>query len=98
MRHSLRSIQKNGADELSIHSFESGIYLVEANVNDDCGYVTDARGDNLKFHSVIEATETFESAPVSSIWLVEETAYDEMCGSFESHNAPMKVPLKRKTF
>ena len=94
MGHSLRSIQRNGVQELSIHSFESGIYLVEAIVDSDSGYVTDAKGENVTFHSVREATDVFRDAPVESIWLVEETAYDEMCGSAECHTAPMKVPLR----
>ena len=98
MAHSLRSIQQYGADELSIHSFESGIYLVEANVNSDIGYVTDDSGEHLRFHSVQEATETFKKATVPSIWLIEETAYDEMCGSNECHTAPMKVPLRQKAY
>ena len=98
MAHSLRAIQRHGADELSIHSFESGIYLVEASVDSDSGYVTNDRGEHVKFHSVQEATDTFKNAPVNSIWLVEETAYDEMCGSTECHTAPMKVPVRQKTF
>ena len=92
MRYSLKSIRANGAKELSIHSFESGIYLVEAEVGSDIGYVTDSNGKNLAFHSVSDVKTTFKDVN-SPLWLVEETAYDEMCGSAESHNAPMKVPV-----
>ena len=92
MRYLFANIQSSGAEELLVHSFESGIYLVEANMGNDSGYVTNSAGDNLLFHSIKEAKEAFSGVD-APMWLVEETAYDEMCGSSEYHDAPMKIPL-----
>lgn len=93
MRHSLHAVQAQGADEIAVHSFESGIYLVEATVNGDTGYITNGNGENAKFNSVQEVKEAFKHSKIPTKYLVEETAYDEMCGSSESHNAPMRIPL-----
>lgn len=93
MRYSLNKIKEHGADVLSVHSFESGIYLVEATINAESGYIKNSEGNNLTFHSVSEAKEAFRDCKITEMWLVEETAYDEMCGSSESHSAPMRVPL-----
>ena len=92
MRYSLNNVRASGAKELLVHSFESGIYLVEADMGEDHGYITDFEGKNLMFHSVQEVREALRDVN-APMWLVEETAYDEMCGSSESHNAPMKIPL-----
>lgn len=95
MRHSLLSVQQQGAAELLVHSFESGIYLVEANVNKDLGYVTDAQGHNLCFRSISEVKHSFAGVH-APLWLIHESAYDEMCGAFAQHSVPMRVLLERR--
>ena len=92
MRYSLKTIKAGGAKELSIHSFESGIYLVEAAVGSNMGYVTDSKGKTISFHSIRDVKTTFEGVN-SPLWLIQETAYDEMCGSTESPSAAMRMPI-----
>lgn len=92
MRYSVNELQPNRVSEILLHAFESGFYLVEAEINGIKAYVTNERGDNLSFRSIQEAREGLRGLDVP-MWLVEETAYDEMCGSTENHTAPMKVPL-----
>lgn len=93
MNISLTAIKQQGVKELCIHSFESGIYLVTADMHQHKGFVTDENGRHLQFKSVHQATQALNTT-TAPIWLVEETAYDEMCGSSERHDAPMRIPVR----
>ena len=93
MRYSFDYIQEHGAEALTVHSFESGIYLVEATLNEEAGFITDVAGNNLRFNSVSEVKEAFADSNIREYWLVAETAYDEMVGLAEGAKTQLRIPL-----
>lgn len=78
---------------LTINSYEMGIYLVEADLDDDNGIVVDGDGHPVKFHSVEEVKNSFDNCRIDKAVLVHESAYDEMCGGPEKGENRLEVPV-----
>ncbi|KMT66640.1 DUF6482 family protein [Catenovulum maritimum] len=98
MQHALKSLTLNGADSISVHSFESGIYLLEAmridsSGNENSGYVIGNSGHILKCKSLTQVKSILTKIDCNNIWLEAETAYDEMCGLAEKPDTHMKIKI-----
>jgi len=80
-------------DELTVHSYEMGLYLVEADFDDRKGFIVN--DDNLPqhFHSVEQVKQSLSSCTVRQAWLVHQSAYDEMCGGPEKTDNTLKLPI-----
>ena len=93
MRFSIEQIRHYGASKLVVHSFESGIYLVEAVLHSEHGFVTDNAGANLKFNCVNAVKKAFKGVDIDECWLVGETPYDEMVGCVETNKQQLCIPF-----
>lgn len=93
MKISIHQIKQSGAQSLIIHSYESGIYLVEAKANGDTGFVTDDSGNYKRFNSVNQVKDEFHGSNIGELWLVEESAYEEMIGLMQQDKTQLRIPL-----
>lgn len=93
MGFNVNDIKQHGAECLTIHSFETGIYLVEATLAQQVGFITDDAGNNLRFSSVNEVKDVFCNSAIGQYWLVAETAFDEMVGLAEGAKTQLRIPL-----
>ena len=93
MKFTVDNVRQFGADSLTIHSFESGIYLVEVTRGEATGYLADTKDELLRFNSVNAIKDEFRDFPVEELWLVEETAYEEMIGLMPQEKTKLRLPL-----
>lgn len=93
MKISMQQIKQSGAESLTIHSYESGIYLVEAVLNGNSGFVTDETGSYKRFSSVTQVKDEFQGTAIKELWLVEESAYEEMIGLMQQEKTQLRIPL-----
>ena len=84
-------------DELFIHSLENCLYVVRARVG-ECHYkVCRSMGRSYSHRSLEAIKEDFQNADVKAMWLVQQSAYDEMVGQpGKSASNQMMVPLQVK--
>ncbi len=80
-------------DEITIHSFEMGLYLVEAVFDSRKGFIVDDNNRPQKFHSVDEVKQALTECVVRQAFLVHQSAYDEMCGGPEKVNNTLSIAL-----
>ncbi|WP_333607215.1 DUF6482 family protein [Arsukibacterium sp.] len=80
-------------DELTIHSFEMGVYLAEADYDGRKAFLVDDTNRPQQFHSVEEVKQALSACVIRKAFLVHQSAYDEMCGSPEKVDNTLKVPL-----
>ena len=85
-------------NELNIHSYESGIYLVEVDCEESHGFIYNENNEHLrKFANVNEVKDTFNECRIKQAFLVQESAYDEMCGTsndLTTSDNQLKVEVK----
>lgn len=93
MKISVQQIKQTGAQSLTIHSYESGIYLVEAESNGNTGFVTDDNGNYKRFNSVNQVKDEFHGSAIEQLWLVEESAYEEMIGLMQQDKTQLRIAL-----
>lgn len=70
-------------DEVTIHSFEMGKYLVEVVFDCRKGFIVDDNNRPQQFNSVEEVKQALTECVVRQAFLVHQSAYDEMCGGPE---------------
>lgn len=80
-------------DELTIHSFEMGVYLVEVVFDSRKGFVVDNDNRPQQFHSVEEVKQALTECTVRQAFLVHQSAYDEMCGGPEKVDNTLCVAI-----
>ena len=86
---------------LRLCSFESGIYLVELEIDEQTYLVKDEQGKVLSFRSALDAKKPFKQLDVTRAELVQESAYDEMIGQpvgDEKNTLRVIVALPRDDF
>ena len=93
MSFNVNDIKQHGAECLTIHSFEAGIYLVEVTRGQQVGFITDDAGHNQRFSSVNEVKDVFRNSAIGQYWLVAESAFDEMVGLAEGAKTQLRIPL-----
>lgn len=80
-------------DELTVHSYEMGLYLVEADFDGRKGFIVNDDNQPQRFHSVEQVKQSLSDCTVHSAWLVHQSAYDEMCGGPEKTDNTLKLPI-----
>lgn len=80
-------------DELTVHSYEMGLYLVEADFDGRKGFIVNDDNQPQRFHSVEQVKQSLSGCNVRQAWLVHQSAYDEMCGGPEKTDNTLKLPL-----
>jgi hypothetical protein len=80
-------------DELVVHSYEMGGYLVEADYDGRRGFLVNNDNHPQRFQSVEQVKQSLSDCTVRQAWLVHQSAYDEMCGGPEKTDNTLKVPL-----
>ena len=80
-------------DELTIHSYEMGVYLVEADYDGRKAFLMNEDNKPQRFNSVEQVMQTLDRCTIYKSYLVHQSAYDEMCGGAEKVDNTLKVPL-----
>ncbi|MDP2715729.1 DUF6482 family protein [Rheinheimera sp.] len=80
-------------NELTIHSFEMGVYLAEADYDGRKAFLVDEDNKPQQFHSIDEVKLALNRCTIYQAYLVHQSAYDEMCGGAEKVDNTLKVPL-----
>ena len=80
-------------DELVVHSYEMGVYLVEADYDGRRGFLVNDDNHPQRFQSVEQVKQSLSDCTVRQAWLVHQSAYDEMFGGPEKTDNTLKVPL-----
>ncbi|KKO45265.1 Na(+)-translocating NADH-quinone reductase subunit B [Arsukibacterium ikkense] len=80
-------------DEITIHSFEMGVYLVEALFDSRKGFIVDDKDRPQQFHSVEEVKQALTECMVRQAFLVHQSAYDEMCGGPEKVDNTLRLAV-----
>ena len=96
--HELNTQARSGhVEELNLIAIEGGDYLLEARCKGKAHALTDARGDRLKLHSVVDAQRLLEGLPSLPTHLVHWSVQDEMCGMADVPQEDLKLPLSRRS-
>jgi len=95
MKHRLAHINLNHIDlpEIFIHSSEMGEYLLEVDDYDNRGYVYDEHDNLVKFKNITQVKQALNECRVGKAYLVQQSAYDEMCGGNEDDKTESKMEL-----
>ena len=80
-------------DEITIHSFEMGVYLVEVVFDSRKGFIVDDDNRPQKFLNVEEVKQALTECVVRQAFLVHQSAYDEMCGGPEKVDNTLCIPI-----
>lgn len=80
-------------DLLTIHSFEMGIYLAEADYDGRKAFLVNAQNQPQQFHSVEEVRQALSASVIKEAYLVHQSAYDEMCGGPEKVDNTLRLKL-----
>ncbi|WP_163132687.1 DUF6482 family protein [Agarivorans sp. Alg241-V36] len=78
--------------DLIINSHEGDIYLVNEQQHNFQRVLCDSNHHPLRFASISSIKQHYQEQAIDKVWLVQHSAYDEMCG-LQSANQPMKMPL-----
>ena len=81
-------------DEITIHSFEMGVYLVEVVFDSRKGFIVDENNRPQHFHSVEEVKQALTECVVREAFLVHQSAYDEMCGGPEKVDNTLSIAVQ----
>ncbi|WP_214000959.1 DUF6482 family protein [Arsukibacterium sp.] len=80
-------------DEITIHSFEMGVYLVEVVFDSRKGFIVDDNNRPQQFHSVEEVKLALTECVVRQAFMVHQSAYDEMCGGPEKVDNTLRIAV-----
>lgn len=80
-------------NELTVHSFEMGVYLAEVDFDGRKGFIVNDNNKPQQFPSVDAVKQALDRCTVYKAYLVHQSAYDEMCGGPEKVDNTLKVPL-----
>lgn len=83
----------NRLDSLDLLSLEGGFYVLQVHVEGRLASVEDDRSEQLRIRSVEHARQLLEPLPDTPLFLVQHSAYDEMCGLTEGVRPPLRIPL-----
>ena len=78
---------------LDLISLEGGIYVLEALLDGRRHSLRDAGGRVWHLRSVEHARDLLKELPELPFFLVQQSAYDEMCGLAEGRREPLRVPI-----
>ncbi|NER59109.1 cation transporter [Pseudomonas sp. MAFF212428] len=96
--HQLSSEAKAGhVEELNLIAIEGGDFVLEARVKGKAHPLSDARGERLKVHSVVDAQRLLNGLPAVPLHLVHWSVQDEMCGMESTGEEDLKVPMPRRS-
>lgn len=70
---------------LLIESFEGGFYLAHIEDGERNYYLYDEQNHPKKFNCINEIKEYLDNEKFESVWLKQNTPYDEMCGMTPNH-------------
>ena len=80
-------------NELIVHSYEMGVYLVEADYDGRKAFLMNEDNKPERFNSVEQVMQALDRCTIYKAYLVHQSAYDEMCGGPEKVDNTLKVPL-----
>jgi hypothetical protein len=80
-------------DEVTIHSFEMGIYLVEADFDGRKGFLVADNNRPQQFQSIEAVKLALNECLVRQAFLVHQSAYDEMCGGPEKVDNTLRLAI-----
>ena len=80
-------------NELVVHSFEMGLYLVEADYDGRRAFLVDDDDKPQRFSSIEHVKHALDRCTIYQAYLVHQSAYDEMCGGPEKVDNTLRVEL-----
>jgi hypothetical protein len=80
-------------DQLHLLSLEGGIYLLEIYSDERSELLRDADGQPLKMRSVEDARKHLKGIKKTPFFLVQRSAFSEMCGLDDLPLMPLYVPI-----
>src|SRR5690606_375393 len=79
-------------DEVTIHSYEMGVYLVEADYDGRKAFLMNEDNKPQRFNSVEQVMQALDRCTLCNSYLVHQSAYEEMCGGAGQVDNTLKVP------
>ena len=80
-------------DELTVHSYEMGLYLAEVQYDGRQAYLVGEDNKPQQFHSLDEVKQALGRSTIDKAYLVHQSAYDEMCGAADKGDNTLKVRI-----
>jgi hypothetical protein len=80
-------------DRLNLLSLEGGIYLLEIHFGERSQLLRDTNGQPLRMRSVEDARKRLKGIAKTPFFLVQRSAFSEICGLDDSPLAPLCVPI-----
>ncbi|MCQ4295605.1 DUF6482 family protein [Pseudomonas stutzeri] len=84
-------------DGLELISLEGGIYLLDIYLQGQRHSLIDERGAVWHLRSVEHARDLLRAVSELPLHLVQQSAYDEMCGLAEGVREPLRVPISMRS-
>jgi hypothetical protein len=96
MAHKLEHLNFNDVEinQLTIHSFEMGVYLAEVDFDGRNEFIVGADNRPRSFSSVGQVQQELSNARIKSAVLVHQSAYDEMIGQSDKVDNRLVVKIK----
>jgi hypothetical protein len=95
MKFTLDNLRKHkvALDEVTIHSFDMSLYLVELKVGQHQGMLVGENDRPLHFRSVEQVKGDMSDFSVLRVQLRHDSPFDEMIGNPDSAMQPLIIPL-----
>lgn len=95
MKFTLESLRQKEAalDEITIHSYDMGLYLVELTIGANKGLLCEKSGRPVRFKSVEHVKNGMSGLLAAKVQLKHKSAFDEMIGNPDSAKQPLAIPL-----
>ena len=85
--------RKTAVDEVTIHSYDMNLYLVELVVGRNKSMLCEKSGRPIRFRSVEQVKDEMADLPLIKVQLKHKSPFDEMIGNPESAEEPLSIPL-----
>ncbi|MDM3869959.1 DUF6482 family protein [Porticoccus sp. W117] len=90
-------LRQGSVEELLLHSLDGALYVVQAKVNDRYYSLSTATGKEYSRRSIEDIKNDFSGIHVEAMWLIQQSAYDEMVGQpVNTMGNGLRVPLSPK--
>lgn len=85
-------------EKVIIHSLDLCLYQASVLIDGSEQVITDRKGKMLRSHNLLEMQALFETMPVESLVLRQQSAYDEMVNQpLRAGSNAMEVPLSKSS-
>ena len=83
---------------VTIHSLDQALYQVTVRLDDDECLLVESNGSPFRCHSLQQVREALQTMPIASLFLRQQSAYDEMIGQpMRERPNTLEIPLSLET-